>query len=240
VAAAIDPIGALASSVASFALDYLPPLVQMMNVIAGDPAQVTAIAQTWSNISKQVAHCKSELDAAVDRVTQGWSGSAAAAYRTMGHSFEEVLVQLSETCAAVSHGFTMASAIVAVIHDIVKQLISALVGSIISAAVEELATAGLGTPGVIAQLIAKIAKYALKAKKWMDELLKSIKAFETAVKAIDKAVESTLPILKKIPGVSSPEGDLSGVGVVGFGLGTIGLGLNTATNASQKFRPATS
>jgi hypothetical protein len=192
----VDPIAALGSSVAGFLLDYLPPLVQMMDALAGNPEAVSAIAKTWSNISHQVSLGKSELDRATSQATQGWVGPAADAYRGMEHAFGELLDSIASACSAVSTGFEVASGIVKLVHEIVRQLIADLVGQLISAAVEEIATVGIGTPGVIAQAITKIAKYAIKARTWMKELTEGINGLLKSLNRINEIVVVAAPKLE--------------------------------------------
>src|SRR5699024_697260 len=77
---AIDPFGTLMSSAAAMLMDYMPPLPQLLDSVAGNPDLVEAIAQTWANVAERLFQEAEQLLAALETVLADWSGDAAEAY----------------------------------------------------------------------------------------------------------------------------------------------------------------
>jgi hypothetical protein len=78
------------------------------------------------------------------------------------------------------------------VRGIVKQLISDLVGQLISAVVEIAATVGFGATIVVPQCLTKILKYARKAQEWSDGLTTAIKNLSTTVDKINTTVHTAI------------------------------------------------
>lgn len=188
----VDPIAALGSSIASFLLDYFPPLTFILDALAGNPAQVAAKSGTWENIANRLVEVKGDLLSEVDRSLSGWTGPTASAYRSLSSGFGSVMDGIAQACSAVAVGFKAASVIIEFVRGIVKQLISDLVGQLISAVVEIAATVGFGATVVVPQCLTKILKYARKAQEWSDGLTAAIKNLSTTVDKINTTVHTAI------------------------------------------------
>ena len=174
--AIIDPFGTLLSSVASFLMDYMPPLPQMLDVLAGNPALVQGIGETWGNISNALTEKASAAKAELSRMMGVWKGAAAEAYKARMEMLIAGTAALSGAALGIGKGFAVASAIVEAVRTIVREIIAELVSRLIVYAAEVAATLGLATPVVVTQATVAIGKTVTKCAKWSDELGDAIRA----------------------------------------------------------------
>jgi uncharacterized protein YukE len=189
----LDPIAALASSAASFLLNYMPPLVETLDYLVGNPRSVEAMSTTWSSITRAIEAARDDLDAAVTSALDGWSGPAAESYRAFVDVFTQLMQGVGYMATAVAGGLQGASAVIQLIRTIVVQLVSSLVGALISLAVEELASLGAGTPVVIVQATTKIADTAVKSASWTDQLVSTIEKLAKDVSSTNKILTKSIP-----------------------------------------------
>lgn len=73
-AAAIDPFGWLMSSVASFLMEHVQPLKDMLDSVCGDPPVIQSYSETWSNVSGHLEETQVTFANAVKTGTAGWTG----------------------------------------------------------------------------------------------------------------------------------------------------------------------
>jgi uncharacterized protein YukE len=195
-AAILDPIAALASSVASIMLTYIPMLRDDLDILVGNPGAVAGFAQTWRNIEGRLESCQADLLSFADDVLGNWTGTAANTYRESVTAFGQVMTDVAHIAGGVGAGLKLASEIIGVIRQIVVQLVSDLVGAMISAFIEAGITLGTGTPAIIAQLVGKITKYAKEAKEWTTGLSAAGTKLAKDVDRINTVIHSVIPELK--------------------------------------------
>ncbi len=125
-----DPLGTLASWGVAWLLDHVKPLSEALDKLAGDPAQITANAQTWRNVASQLSFAAGDYRNAVDREVSSWSGTAATAYRAHADnrgSGIKALSQAAETMASIVEGAGMLVALVrTLVRDAIAELVSVL------------------------------------------------------------------------------------------------------------------
>lgn len=194
----VDPIAALASSVASFCLDYMPPLPELLDILVGDPGALAAISDTWTNIGHRIDQVQADVVSAIRDGMPDWSGPAAEAYKGMAGHFAEAAAGAKSGCDALAVGFQIAGATITLVQGIIKSLISDLVGQLISAAVEIAATLGIGAPGVVGQVVTKIAKYAARAQEWVQQLDGAVKVFRELVDNGNTVFKQAVPGLQSV------------------------------------------
>ncbi|MDT0156251.1 hypothetical protein Q9R19_01295 [Microbacterium sp. ARD32] len=189
VGMATDPLGTLASSLAGFLLDRMSWFQEALNVLVGNPAVVTAVGLTWSNVGGVLAAQSERLIAIRDRTAEYWHGQAADAFRERLTQMAERAQIESAMCQGLNSGFAIGSAIVRIVRDIVSAICAELVGKLIVWVGEALATAGFGLPAIVAQATSAIARWVSKASKWCDELLDSAGRFGELVNKLYKAFD---------------------------------------------------
>lgn len=158
VASAVsDPIGTLISMGLGWALEWVWPFNALFNALAGDAAQVEANAQTWENVAMSLGAAGAQLEEDTTTCLSDMAGDGVEAIRTSADGVAEHVQAASQWAQAMADGLRMASGIVQVVHDVVRQAITDLIGTICSVAIEEACTLGLATALVIEQITTRVA-----------------------------------------------------------------------------------
>ncbi len=207
---AIDPFGTLMSSAAAMLMDYMPPLPQLLDSVAGNPDLVEAIAQTWANVAERLFQEAEQLLAALETVLADWSGDAAEAYAVRVQLLVALIRGLGAGSAGLAGGFAVASAIVTVVRCIVKDLIADLVGRLIAYMIEAGATLGVALPIVIGQAVTAIGTTTLHVTGQIDNLTTAAK---TGLEVAEEVIEAISHINTAIQALRS--GVEQGLGAVG-------------------------
>ncbi|WP_169523996.1 hypothetical protein [Amycolatopsis balhimycina] len=236
--AAIDPFGYLMSSVASFLMEHIQPLKDMLDSVAGNPPVIQSYADTWGNVSKALGERKTDFDNAVKNGTTGWTGAGADAYRKFAAEHSDALSGAATVAGAISTVTMIMGQIVSFVRETVRQLIADLVGKLISWVMEEVFSLGFGTPVVVAQATAAIAEWGKKISGLLKNLTDSIRRVSPLLSKLVDIFEKIAKIFGKVLGKVSgldglkvkeggfvhrvPKGEGGGVHARGHGDGSSG------------------
>ena len=116
-----------------------------------------ANAQTWENVAMALGAAGAQLEEDTATCLSDMAGNGVEAIRTSADGVAEHVRAASQWAQAMADGLRMASGIVQVVHDVVRQAISDLIGTICSVAIEEACTLGLATALVIEQITTRVA-----------------------------------------------------------------------------------
>lgn len=175
IATVSDPLGSLIAAGLGWLIDHFEPLKGWFNDLTGDAGEVQAFAQTWTNIQTQLQQSGDELTRILGDVDE-LTGEAMDAYRRFQQDSAQHLHGAATWAGAMATGLSVASTIVQVVHDIVRDVLSQLVGSAISWASEAVLTLGLATPWVVEQVSTRVASWVAKIGSKMTALVRSVKA----------------------------------------------------------------
>ncbi|MFF2053470.1 hypothetical protein ACFVU2_17850 [Leifsonia sp. NPDC058194] len=179
-AAIIDPIGTLIANGLGWVLDHIEPLKGWLNDITGSAGEVAAFAQTWENISGRM-HASGDSFLRRTDDLDDLSGATIDAYLAFAADGAKHLHATGDWASAISSGLRMASTLVQIVHDLVRDAISQVVGTAISAATEMVLTVGLATPFVIGQVGTKVASLASRVGRTVTRLLSSFKSLSRVI-----------------------------------------------------------
>jgi hypothetical protein len=174
-ATVVDPLGSLIGAGLGWLIDHLEPLKGWFNDFTGDAGEVAAFGQTWANIQSQLQTSGEELARIVGDVDE-LAGEAMDAYRRFQQESAQHLSAAASWAGAMSTGLQIASTIVQVVHDLVRDVLSQLVGSIISWAAEAIFTLGLATPVIVGQVTTRVASLSAKVGKTVIDAVTSCKS----------------------------------------------------------------
>ncbi|MCC4909339.1 hypothetical protein [Microbacterium sp. cx-59] len=174
-ATVIDPLGSLIAAGLGWLIDHLEPLKGWFNDFTGDAGEVAAFGQTWANVQSQLQTSGDELARIVGDVDE-LAGEAMDAYRRFQSESAQHISAAASWAGAMSTGLQIASTIVQIVHDLVRDVLSQLVGSIISWAAEAVFTLGLATPVIVGQVTTRVASLSAKVGKYVTDAISSCKS----------------------------------------------------------------
>ncbi|WIX85451.1 hypothetical protein [Amycolatopsis sp. DG1A-15b] len=198
--AAIDPFGYLMSSVASFLMEHIQPLKDMLDSVAGNPPVIQSYADTWGNVSKALGERKTDFDNAVKNGTAGWTGDGADAYRKFAAEHSDALSGAATVAGAISTVTMIMGQVVSFVRETVRQLIADLVGKLIAWVMEEVFSLGFGTPVVVAQATAAIAKWGKKIGELLKKLTDTIRKVSPLLSKLVDLFEKIAKVFGKVLG----------------------------------------
>lgn len=154
-----DPLGTLMAWGIGWVFDHIQPFKDWMLQLAGDSDQLRANGQTWKNISatlRAAAH-NIEQDVRASFPDGSSTGSTASAYVTASSATTAGIAMAGTLSGAVGTAYDVCAVIIQFVHDFVRDAISQVVGSILSYAVELVASFGTAFPLVMEQISTRVA-----------------------------------------------------------------------------------
>ena len=181
----------------------------------GDAGEVAAFAQTWANIQQQLHASGDELVRVLGDIDQQ-AGEAMDAYRRFQTDAAQHLQGAAGWAGAMSTGLQVASTIVSLVHGVVRDVISQLVGSAISWVAQTVFTLGLATPWVISQVTARVASWTAKVGDFVTRLLQSMKKLTELLDELKALMSRSgdvfASVLRGGPGARAEDRTSGGVG----------------------------
>lgn len=172
VAAVIDPLGSLIAAGLGWLIDHFEPIKGWFNDLTGDAGAVMGFSQTWTNVQTQLDASADFLDRVVTDLDD-MAGEAIEAYRRFQADAAAHIRASGQWAGAMATGLQIASTIVQVVHDLVRDILSQLVGSAISWATQAVVTVGFATPWIITQVSTRVASWTAKISSKLTGLLRS-------------------------------------------------------------------
>ncbi|WP_320064389.1 WXG100 family type VII secretion target [Micromonospora sp. RTGN7] len=200
-----DPVGALLQYGIAWLIEHVKPLSEALGWLAGDPAQITAHAQTWRNVAASLREEVAELAGTVRADVAGWGGSAGPAYRTWASEQQQAitgLAQGADTLAAITEG---AAGLVAAVRLLVRDAIATCVSRLIVYAGELVVTGGFAAPLVVEQVTTLVASWAARIARLLRGLLASLRRLMPLIRRLGELIEKLKQALGRLTtGSGSP------------------------------------
>ncbi|MFD9738627.1 hypothetical protein [Umezawaea sp. NPDC059074] len=197
---AIDPFGTLMSSAASFLMEHVQPLKDMLDWLAGDPPVIESYSTTWTNVSTELGKIAEDYATALNSGTEGWTGAAADAYRASAKQQGDALTGAASSAGSVGTVVGVMGMVVAFVREMVRDLIADLIAKLIAWVLEAVFSLGFGTPVIVAQAITAISKWAARIAKLVQKLLDTIKKVSPMLKRLVEIFEKIMKVLGKLAG----------------------------------------
>jgi hypothetical protein len=189
-----DPFGTLLSSAFAWFIEHVEPLTSMLNSLAGNPGVINQNAATWGNVGDHLKKAGEEMSRLVDADTSAWRGAAIDAYTAVAKAEATGVKAAGLAAEGVGAALTGAGVAVATVRTIVRDLISMAMSELVQAlirwAAAALITVGLATPGIVADGIRLIMKWAKKVSDWLDKVI-------NAIRRLSKFINKVYEILDK-------------------------------------------
>lgn len=201
VAMVIDPIGELLASGAAFLMEHVHPLPEMLDSIAGSPAEIEVFAGTWYNVATRLGEVADSYQTAQRGTQLDWQGETATQYQCFADNFAEMLRSVSVICDGTGRALAIASGVVAAVRAIVRDLIADLVAKLIKWAAEIAFTVGVGASWVVPQACAAVSKWVTRVAKWLDDLTTAMAKLSDLTTTIGTSVKATNRARAEVVGV---------------------------------------
>lgn len=183
-AAVMDPFGSLIAAGLGWLMEHLEPLKGWLNDLTGDAGAVLGFAATWENIATAMNGAGDELNRVVTADLEAMSGASVVAYAAYANNLADRVRAGGGSASAMASALRTCSTVVQVVHDLVRDTLAQLVGSIISWAAELVLTVGLATPYVVSQVTTRVSSLAVRVGRSVTDLLTSAKSLKGLLEAM--------------------------------------------------------
>lgn len=183
-AAVMDPLGSLIAAGLGWLMEHLEPLKGWLNDLTGDAGAVLGFAATWENVATAMNGAGDELNRIVAADLEAMSGASVVAYATYANNLADRVRAGGGSASAMASALRTCSTVVQVVHDLVRDTLAQLVGSIISWAAELVLTVGLATPYVVSQVTTRVSSLAVRVGRSVTDLLTSAKSLKGLLEAM--------------------------------------------------------
>jgi hypothetical protein len=187
-AAVVDPFGSLIAAGLGWLMEHLEPLKGWLNDLTGDAGAVLGFAATWDNVAAAMTGAGDELNRVVTADLEGMSGASVLAYAAYANGLADRVRAAGASASAMGSALRTCSTVVQVVHDLVRDTLAQLVGSIISWAAELVLTVGLATPWVVSQVTARVGSLAARVGKSVTDVITSAKSLKNLLEAMKDAL----------------------------------------------------
>lgn len=174
LATAMDPIGSLIAAGLGWIMEHLEPLKGWLNDLTGDAGAVLGFAATWDNVAAAMNSAGDELGRVVQADLEAMSGASVAAYVAYANGLADRARAAGSSASSMGSALRTCSTIVQVVHDLVRDTLSQIVGSIISAVGFAVLTVGTGIPKVIADVSARVASVSLRIGRQVTAVIEAV------------------------------------------------------------------
>lgn len=193
-----DPVGALLQYGIAWLVEHVKPLSEALDWLAGDPAQITAHAQTWRNVASSLRDEAATLARDVTTDIAAWQGEAARAYRAWSTEQRQALAGLAQGADAMAAITEGTAGLVAAVRLLVRDAIATCVSRLIVYATELIATAGLATPLVVEQVTTLVAAWAARIARLLRGLLNSLRHLIPTIRRLGTLIDQLKQALARL------------------------------------------
>lgn len=210
VAYVSDPLATLMAWGIGWVFDHIQPFKDWLLQLAGDADQLRANGQTWKNVA-------ATLKAAADNIERdvrssfpdgSFTGSTATAYFAASGATTKGIAMTGALSGAVGTAYDVCAVIIQFVHDFVRDAISQVVASILSYAVELVASFGTAFPLVMEQISTKVASLMSGVSKRISALKESLSNLGTKLTNADQLLKSLKEWLHKLTHSDAPKADV--------------------------------
>ncbi len=203
VATAMDPLGSLIAAGLGWLMDHLEPLKGWLNDLTGDAGEVAGFAATWGNIAQHLQQAGQTLDARLADVSS-MSGEAIEAYLRLQADVAAHISAAASWAGGMKTGMEAASMLVQVVHELVRDTLSQLVGSLISYASTLVISLGTATPYVIAQATSRVSAMTARISGTVLKLVDAVTALAKHLDELKALFQRLGDLFSRGPGGNAP------------------------------------
>lgn len=192
-----DPLGSLIAAGIGWALDHLNPIKDWFDDVAGNPESVAAKGESWANIAGGMEPLAQSWQDSLDRIA--WmSGDAISSYRAQADARITTLERLKDSSEGASQALQVVATIVSFVHSFLRDILSSLVGAILSWVAQTVLSLGTLIPWVCGQIATRIASVVGKCSRYVTALTTSGTTLASLLRALKGFGDDILQFLDRI------------------------------------------
>ena len=205
-----DPLATLMAWGIGWVFDHIQPFKDWLLQLAGDADQLRANGQTWKNVAAtlKAAADNIESDVRSSFPDGSFTGSTATAYFAASGATTKGIAMTGALSGAVGTAYDVCAVIIQFVHDFVRDAISQVVASILSYAVELVASFGTAFPLVMEQISTKVASLMSGVSKRISALKESLSNLGAKLTNADQLLKSLKEWLHKLTHSDVPKADV--------------------------------
>lgn len=205
-----DPLATLMAWGIGWVFDHIQPFKDWLLQLAGDADQLRANRQTWKNVAAtlKAAADNIESDVRSSFPDGSFTGSTATAYFAASGATTKGIAMTGALSGAVGTAYDVCAVIIQFVHDFVRDAISQVVASILSYAVELVASFGTAFPLVMEQISTKVASLMSGVSKRISALKESLSNLGAKLTNADQLLKSLKEWLHKLTHSDVPKADV--------------------------------
>ena len=192
VSMAFHPIATVTGWVASWIIDHLHPLQDMLQEFTGDSDEINAGSSTWTNISNASGNNATDLESLLGKI-EDQKSKTLDAYRKRVNTLKQVFETQKEAAAQIADTLKQQAAIADFIYGMIRDAISEAIGEFFEDVAIEVFSLGTGTPLVVAKITAWLGEKVAKITKYVN---KALDAFAKLSKIAEKLVQGLRGLVK--------------------------------------------
>ncbi|BBH71838.1 hypothetical protein ACTI_85230 [Actinoplanes sp. OR16] len=213
---AIDPLGTLAAWGIGWLIEHVRPLQEALDWLAGSADEVAAHAATWNTVATFMEAARQDLAERISADSAAWHGDSGDAYRSRADEHLAVLQGISAGAAGISSAVGGAGLLVALVREMVRDLIAQFVATLAVRLPQWLAaeglTLGLATPAVIGQVTALVARWADEIQRFVRGLLDSLRRLVSKIGSLEEIFDRIRMLAERLGRPNSADDAGSGSG----------------------------
>jgi hypothetical protein len=176
-----DPVGVLVQYGVSWLIEHVKPLTRALDLLAGDPRQIAAHAQTWRNVAGSLRDSACDLDFYVWSDVPEWTGDAADSYRAWSREQQGSINALALGADAMAIITEVAGALVAGVRTMVRDFIASLVSQVIKRVLGTILSGAAPTALVVREVGGMVATTASNIARVINALVTSLNRLQLIV-----------------------------------------------------------
>jgi hypothetical protein len=214
-----DPFDSLLSAGIGWFIEHVWFLHEPLDALAGDPTQISAQAQTWHNVGRELAAVAQDHRSAAAALG-AWEGMAGDGYRGAVDRFSGALDQTGRDATQLADLILTTGAQVGTVRALIRDAIADFLGTVVKMVIPALVGTVVSAGGTLAAVTVRLVFMAIDLAESISRTIRklldamtlaggmaaqvsgAIQQTAGAVQETTRAIQAARPTIEKINGVA--------------------------------------
>lgn len=179
-----DPFGSLIGAGIGWLIEHIGFLKDALDLVAGNPEEVTSKSETWTNIAKALQQSANDYTASTTALQASFQGAAASTYAQAAGNYQKAVAGAASHADAAAQAFQDAGIAVATVRGVIRDTLSQFAGDaivkFIAAQALAIETLGASEGAFVIDEVAEGTSLAVSNAGKISKLISALKAFGKA------------------------------------------------------------